>query len=115
MTTGMDSDNSVQSPTPLNRLEVLKGLRVAVWEGSFATAAAMLTYGSVFLTGFALLLHANNTQIALLSSIAAGSGLTQLLCPYCTPRVRSRRWLLLCTAYPGRMLWLPILLLPFLF
>jgi HEAT repeat protein/MFS-type transporter involved in bile tolerance (Atg22 family) len=98
----------------LNRLEVMRGLRVAIWEGSFATVFGMLTSGSVFLTGFALMLGASTTQIGLLASFAALSGLTQLICPYYAARASSRRVLCLTTSYPGRMLWVVILCIPFM-
>ena len=103
-----------QTRHPLSRLETQRGLRISIWEGSFATVFALLTSNSVFLTGFALMLGASNTQIGLLAGIGALSALTQLACPYFAARTNSRRRLCLLTSYPARFLWIPILLIPFL-
>lgn len=103
---------SAASPAPpLNRLEVLRGLRVATWEGSFATVWGSLTTGA-FLTGFALWLGAGSVEIGLLTAIPVFAGLIQVLSSYFGERLKARKPFVAWFGVAGRMLWLPILLLP---
>ncbi|MCA1596405.1 MAG: MFS transporter [Chloroflexi bacterium] len=96
------------------KAEIARGLRISIWEGSLATVFAWLTFNSVFLTGFALMLGATNTEIGILGGLTAMTALSQVVCPYLAVRAPSRKWLMVLTAYPGRVLWLVILLIPFL-
>ena len=96
---------------PLNRLEILRGLRIAIWEGSFASVWLAMTTG-IFLTGYALWLGANSILLGLISAIPTFAALAQIVSSYFGERLAARKpltaWFSLC----GRMLWLPILLLP---
>ena len=102
------------SQETLNRLETLRGLRISIWEGSYATIWLILT-GGAFLTGFALWLGANNFEIGLLTAIPMISGLVQVIAAYQGEKQASRRPFVSRFSLIGRLLWLPILLLPFLF
>ncbi len=97
---------------PLNRLEVLRGLKVAVWEGCSSTVWASLT-GNVLLTGFALWLGASPFVIGLLTAIPTFAGLIQVVSSYFSDRLPRRKPLIGFMSVVGRILWLPILLLPF--
>ncbi|MCS6776541.1 MAG: MFS transporter [Chloroherpetonaceae bacterium] len=97
----------------LNRLEVLRGLRVATWEAAFANIWVTLTTGA-FLTGFALWLGAGDVEVSLLSAIPTFAGLVQFVSSYFGERLPARKpfcaWFLMA----GRGLWVLILLLPYL-
>lgn len=95
----------------LNRMDVLLGLRMSVWEGAFSTVWAALT-GGAFLTGFALYLHADNFAIGLLTAIPTFAGLVQVLSSYSGERRETRKPMAGISALIGRLIWLPILLLP---
>ncbi len=102
-----------ETPKELNRLEVLRGLRMATWEASFATVWATLTTG-IFMTGFALWLGANNIVIGIMTSIPTFCGLIQIVASYFTDRLPARKPITAWFSLLGRGLWLPILLLPLL-
>lgn len=102
-----------EPPRELNRLEVLRGLRMATWEASFATVWATVTTG-IFMTGFALWLGANNVVIGVMTSIPTFCGLIQIVASYFTDRLPARKPITAWFSLLGRGLWLPILLLPLL-
>lgn len=102
----------VANARPLNRWEVLKGLQISIWEGAAATVWITLT-GGAFLTGFALWLHANSFAIGLLSAIPTLAALTQPIAAYWAEQKSARKPFVAWCSFCGRMLWLPILLLPF--
>ena len=104
--------SSSPAPSVLSRMDVLLGLRLSVWEGALSTVWAVLT-GGAFLTGFALYLHADNFAIGLLTAIPTSAGLVQLVSSYSGERRDTRKPLVGVSALVGRMLWLPILVLPF--
>jgi HEAT repeat protein/Na+/melibiose symporter-like transporter len=97
----------------LNRLEILRGMRLSVWEGAFATVHGSLTTGA-FLTGFALWLGANDLALALLTAIPTLAGLVQIVASYFGQRRGPRKPYVAWFAIAGRTLWIPILLAPFL-
>jgi HEAT repeat protein/MFS family permease len=99
--------------TELNRLEILKALKVSNLEAIFSTVHVTLT-GGAFQTGFALLLGANNVWMGILSSFPTFAGLSQILAAYFIERRGERRLFTAFFAGVGRLLWLPILLLPFI-
>ncbi|HZT44398.1 MAG TPA: MFS transporter [Chthonomonadaceae bacterium] len=98
-------------PRELSRLEILQGLRISTWEGSFSTIHATLTTGA-FLTGFALWLGANNLVMGLITAIPTLAGLIQIVASYLAERQPERKKFTAWTATLGRTLWLGILLLP---
>lgn len=104
--------HQTETSPPLNRLEVLRGLRISIWEGAAATVWITLT-GGAFLTGFALWLHANSFAIGLLSALPTLAALTQPVAAYVMENKPARKPFVAWCSFAGRILWLPILLLPF--
>jgi MFS family permease len=81
-----------------------KGLRISVLEGSFATVHVTLTTGA-FLTGFALLLGANDFQIALLMSLPLLTQVLQIFSVHAIERFGYRKWISGIFSVFGRSLW----------
>lgn len=108
------ADNQSEESTPpqdLNRLEVLRGLRVSIWEACYATVWSALTTGA-FLTGYALWLGADSRAMGFVTAIPIFAGLIQLVASYVGERRQARRPFVAWFAMAGRTLFLPILLLP---
>ena len=111
---GSDSETATsENSKELNRLEILKGMRLSIWEGAFATIQASLTAGA-FLTGFALWLGANDLALGLLTAIPTFAGLVQIIASYFGQRPGPRKRFIAWFAILGRILWLPIVLAPLL-
>jgi hypothetical protein len=91
------------APAALSRLDVLRGLRLSTWEGVWATVWMVLTTGP-FQVGFARLLGASDFHLGLIAALPAAVGLLQL--PASLRQSDSRLL--------GRLLWVPIALLPLL-
>jgi HEAT repeat protein/MFS family permease len=108
------ASESSDAPRELNRLEVLRGLRLSIWEAAFSTVWAALTTGA-FLTGYALWLGADNVAMGLVTAIPTFAGLIQIVSSYLGERLSSRKSFVAWFALAGRTLWLPILLLPLVF
>ncbi len=109
-----DTPTSQSVTAPLSRLDVIRGLRFSVWDGAFATIWITLTSGA-FITGFALWLGADSVAIGLLTAVPTLAALVQLLSSYTTESLPQRRPFIVIYSLAGRLLWLPILLLPFIF
>jgi HEAT repeat protein/sugar phosphate permease len=108
------TDKQSEDPGPppeLNRLEVLHGLRVSIWEACYATVWSALTTGA-FLTGYALWLGADSRAMGFVTAIPIFAGLIQLVASYVGERREARRPFVAGFAVAGRTLFLPILLLP---
>jgi len=104
------------SPQPLSPSEVQRGLLLSIWEGAVANIHISITGaigGSVFLSGFALLLGANNFQIGLLGALPFIGQLMQFLSAYLEARFANRRAIVLFSALAGRSIWALLLCLPF--
>ncbi|MBI1978947.1 MAG: MFS transporter [Candidatus Aenigmarchaeota archaeon] len=71
-----------------------------------------LTFGSVFLIGFALLLGATPVQIGLLSSIPFFANVAQIIGSYFIERRGRRKGIYLSAAIAGRLLWIAIIITP---
>lgn len=96
----------------LSRLETLRALRIWTIEGCIATVQGTLTTGA-FQTGFALFLGFDNFKIGVLAAIPAFTGLLQLAASYLAERYASRRFIVTVFSLAGRLLWLPMLAIPF--
>lgn len=96
---------------PLNRLEVLRALRISNWEAVYATVHGTLT-GGAFQTGFALWLGASNLWMGIASSIPTIAALAQLVSAYFVERAGERRKVTAWFSVLSRLLWIPILLVP---
>jgi Na+/melibiose symporter-like transporter len=88
-----------------------RALRCSVVEGALATVMSSLL-GGVFLTGFALYLGASRLQIGILASIPAFANLAQLGGAYFIEQTGRSKRLCMIMTWAGRLLWLPILLVP---
>ena len=97
---------------PLSRLDVLRGLRISTWEGIWATAWSILT-GGAFQIGFALYLGATPFVLGLLAGLPAIVGLLQLPASLYGDTLPRRRPFVAASSAAGRLLWVPIALLPF--
>lgn len=93
--------------------EIQKGLRIAVWEGIFATVHITLTTGA-FLTGFALLLGANDFEIGLLTAIPLLTQILQVFSIHVVEHVGRRKWISGISSLLGRSLWAFLVLIPLL-
>ncbi len=97
----------------LNRLEVLRALKISNWEAVLATMHGTLT-GGAFQTGFALWLGASNFWMGVLASIPTFAALIQLVSSYFIEKRDERKRFTAWFSVVARTLWLPILLIPFL-
>lgn len=97
---------------PLGRLEVARGLRVSLWEAVWSTVWAVLTTG-FFQTGFALFLGASPFALGLLAGLPAAVNLLQLPASLYAERRGERKPLVAVSSLLGRLLWIPILFVPF--
>jgi MFS family permease len=96
------------------RRKVKKSLRLSVLDGS--AFAAMLGLTQNYITPFALALKATTVQIGLLTSVPnLMMALSQLTAPHLSEKAGSRKGLILPVVFLHALLWIPILLVPFLF
>lgn len=108
---------AIRKPVPLSPAEMRRGMRISVIEGAVANIHITITGaigGSVFLTGFALLLGADHFQLGLMGALPFIGQLFQFVGAYLEERIGNRRALTLYGALAGRLIWLILLFLPFL-
>lgn len=110
-TTETTGPPSIDEARDLNRLDILRGMRLSIWDGAFATVHGSLTAGA-FLTGFALWLGANDLALGLLTAIPTFAGLVQIVASYFGQKTGSRKRSVALFAVLGRAVWLPILIAP---
>ena len=103
-----------QTPeTPgLSRLQVQQALRLSTIEGCASTVQGQLTSGA-FQTGFALFLGCSSFWLGALGGIPAFAGLVQLFSSFLAQRYGERKTLIAGFSVVSRLLWVPILLIPF--
>ncbi|RRR76321.1 MAG: MFS transporter [Candidatus Viridilinea halotolerans] len=104
-------------PQRLAPQEVRKALRISTLEGAVANIHISITGsvgGSVFLTGFAILLGANSFQLGILGALPFIGQLFQFVGAYLEERIGTRRNLVLYNALGARLIWAVLLALPFL-
>jgi MFS family permease len=102
---------------PLPPQEVRRALRISMVEGAIANVHITITGaigGSVFLTGFAMLLGANSFQLGILGALPFIGQLFQFVGAYLEDRGGNRRSLVLYNALAARLIWAVLLALPFL-
>ncbi len=117
MRQGAHDNADLPAAEPLTPAEVRRSLRLSTWEGAVATVHISITGaigGSVFLTGFALLLGANSLQLGMLGALPFIGQLFQFVGAYLEERAGNRRGLVLSTALAGRLIWALLLTLPFM-
>jgi len=94
--------------------EVKKSLRYSILDGSANAASQGLTQD--YVTPFALALKATTAQIGLLSSAPSlATALSQIAAPRLSERFGSRKGFILRAVFTQALLWVPILLIPYLF
>src|SRR4030042_954393 len=99
---------------PHRRHAVRRSLRLSVLEG--AAYAAMLGLIGNYVTPFALALKATTAQVGLLSSIPnLIVGFSQLAAPDLSERAGSRKALILPMVFLHAIMFIPVLLVPFIF
>jgi MFS family permease len=91
-----------------------RALQCSVAEGALATVMCTLL-GGVFLTAFALRLGANELQIGLLAATTSLAHLAQLAGACAVERLGRRKRICMIASWISRLLWLPIMLVPFVF
>jgi len=98
----------------LSNEEVQKGLKYIVRDGVASQSMAIFT-GGAFLIAFAVKLGASNFVIGLLAAIGPLTQLLQLPSILLVERLRNRRVITVISAGIGRLCWLLIILIPFVF
>jgi len=108
-----DSPSKSHETPGLSRLQIQQALRLSIWEGCSATVHGSLTSGA-FQTGFALFLGCSSFWLGALGGIPALAGLVQLLSSFLAQRYGQRKTLIAWFSLASRLLWVPMLLIPFL-
>lgn len=98
----------------LSNEEVQRGLKYVVRDGVASQSMAIFT-GGAFLIAFAVKLGASNFVIGLLAAVGPLAQLLQLPSILLVERLRNRRAIAVISAGIGRLFWLPIILIPFVF
>jgi len=98
----------------LSSLELSRAIKKNIVSGSIGTLFG-ICMGGAFLTGFALRLGASPLQIGLLGSLPLVVYPVQILASYISERTGERKKIWAWTAILQRALWIPIVLIPFLF
>ena len=94
--------------------QVNKSLKYSIADG--AAYSAMLGLTQDYVVPFALALKATTAQVGLLSSMPnLATALSQLTTPRLVERTGSRKGLILPAVFLHALMWLPILLVPYLF
>lgn len=86
-------------------IEIKQGLRNSLYDGAFAQVMTVLTSG-IFMTGFALLLGANELHIGILAAIPFMAQLTQLVSSFVIEQKGKRKKTCLAFANVNRWSWL---------
>lgn len=104
--------NRPETPGQISRPLLRRTLRDWTIEGCTATVQITLTQGA-FQTGYALFIGCSHFVIGVLAAIPAFAGLLQLVSSYLAQRYRRRKLLVAWFSLASRLLWLPILAIPF--
>lgn len=110
--TELPSETRAEAPPGLSRLQIQRGLRLSTIEGCVASAQGQLTSGA-FQTGFALFLGCSSFWLGALGGIPALAGLVQLFSSFLAQRYGERKALIAWFSTTSRLLWVPMLLIPF--
>ncbi len=101
-------------PSNLSKDQVKKSLKASIMDGS--AYAAMLGLTQNYITPFALIMKATTAQIGLLSGIPNGMmSIAQLFAPILSEKLGSRKGLVMLMAFFHALMWVPILLIPYIF
>ena len=98
----------------LTKAQIRKSLNNSILDGSAYASMQGLTQN--YTTPYALAMNASTTQIGFLAGIPAlVMLLTQMVSPILAERIGSRKSFILLTVFFNGLMWLPILLIPYLF
>lgn len=98
---------------PLDEKTTHRALRMSIIDGAFATMMSSIC-GGIFLVGFALnVLGANSIQVGILAALPVSANMAQLFGSILIERFGYRRWICLISVTIGRLIWIPVMLLPF--
>ena len=101
-------------PSKLSEGQVKKSLRNSIFDGSAYSAMLGLTQN--YITPFALTMKATTQQIGLLTSVPNFTmAAAQFVAPALSERIGSRKGFILPMVLMHALMWLPILLIPYLF
>ncbi|MBN1865660.1 MFS transporter [Candidatus Sumerlaeota bacterium] len=98
----------------IDREDLRKGLHILVYEGICTHMMSVFT-GGAFLVAFALLLGASNRTIGLIAAIGPLSQIMQIPAIYLVEKVGQRKLVGTVSLFFARVLWIPIILLPWCF
>ncbi|HAD80995.1 MAG: hypothetical protein A2509_05055 [Candidatus Edwardsbacteria bacterium RIFOXYD12_FULL_50_11] len=99
--------------TALPDKEPARSLRISIIEGSFASVHIAITIGAL-VTGYALMLGANDFHLGLLAALSALSNVGAIFSAYLVGLLGHRKKLTIWAATLGRLLWAALCILPFL-
>ena len=88
-----------------------KGLGISIREGVFATVHGTVTTGA-FLTGFVLMVGANDFQVALIMSIPLLAQIMNIFSVHAIERFGRRKWISGILSVIGRSLWALLAFIP---
>lgn len=91
-----------------------RGMRLVIADGVTSQILVTLSTGT-FVIAYAISLGASNFMIGILSAIPAFAGLVQILGIYVVEKVRNRRAIVVWSILVSRLLFIPLILLPFFF
>jgi MFS family permease len=101
-------------PSGLTKKQVRKSLKNSILDGATYSSMAGLTQN--YTTPFALAMNASTTQIGFLAAFPSiAMVLTQLGSPTLVERLGSRKLFILVGAFLHSLMWLPVLLIPYVF
>ena len=103
--------NSIISPVA-GSVEPDRSLKISIIEGSFATVHITVSLGAL-VTGYALMLGANDFHLGLLAALNALSTVGSVISAQILGRLGSRKKLTVWGAAVGRALWALLCILPF--
>lgn len=93
--------------------EVQKGLRFVIYGVMVGMFCVVVTGGAAW-TGFLRdVIHANDFQLGIIAAIPVAANTSQLLISYIMEKKRNRRFLFLFFGILGRIMWIPIGLIPY--
>jgi MFS family permease len=92
--------------------EPARSLKISIIEGSFATVHIAITAGAL-ITGYALMLGANDFHLGLLAALNALSTVGAIFSAYLVGLLGHRKKLTIWAATLGRMAWAGLCILPF--
>jgi len=95
--------------------QLRKNLYWVIWSVTIGMIGSVITTGPVWSAFQREVLGANDFQLGLISAIPVSTVVLQLFISYYMERKRNRRFLFLFLGLTGRVLWILIALVPYIF